>query len=491
MTAIKDMSHGQTVARLNAIRESLEEMESRDELTAEDERSFDELTQEFAEVDTHRRQLERRSALERVRSATKVSERGPAAVKIAKGSDDGYDLDPVLNPDSVEDCRFRNPWDVDNVRTFGRSKDAVKAEFRARALSAIEKMSGASDKIRSTATEFVERHDDANGTMARLALATSAPEYIRGWAKVASGRSHLVTQDEQRALERAMSLTDAQGGYLVPFQLDPTVILTSDGSANQIRQIARRVVATGDVWHGVSAGAVQWGWLSEAGEASDNSPTFAQPSITVHKAAGFVPISFEALDDAANVTQEVGRLLAQGKDDLEAVAFISGTGVGQPKGLITALDAAGTSDVAAGTADTLAADDIYALDNDLPARYRGNASWLGNRTTYNQIRALDSTGGGQMWERIGNGMPSNLLGRPVYEAEAMAKADTSVGATDSVLVYGDFESFVVVDRVGMTVEFIPNLMGSGGRPTGQRGWFAHYRVGSDVVNPGGLRQLKA
>jgi HK97 family phage major capsid protein len=498
MTATADMSHGQSVQRLNTIREALEDLESRDELTNEDERSFDELTQEFAEVDAHRRQLERRSALERVRSAAKVSERGPAALKVSKGADDGYDLDPVLNPDSVEDCRFRNPWDVSEVRTFGRSPEQVKAEFRARALSAVEKMSGASDAIRKTATDFIERHDDGTGKMAKLALATSSPEYIRGWAKVSSGRAHMVSQAEQAALERALSLTDgAHGGYLVPFQLDPTVILTSDGSYNQIRQIARTVVATGDVWHGVSAGAVQWGWLGESTEASDNSPSFAQPSITVHKAAGFVPISFEAMDDAANITQEVGRLLAQGKDDLEAEAFINGTGSGQPLGIVTALDASGAQNVT-GTLNGISADDVYALDNSLPARYRANASFLGNRTTYNAIRALDENGGGALWERIGNGMPAQLLGRPVYEAEAMATADApggttdaSLPGTDTTLVYGDFSSFVVVDRVGMSVEFIPNLMGANGRPTGQRGWFAHYRVGSGLTNAKGLRQLKA
>ena len=70
------------------------------------------------------------------------------------------------------------------------------------------------------------------------------------------GKGHSLTDAEQRA----MSLTDNAGGYLVPFQLDPTVIVTSNGSVNDIRQAARTVVATGDVWNGVSAGAVSWSW---------------------------------------------------------------------------------------------------------------------------------------------------------------------------------------------------------------------------------------
>ena len=32
---------------------------------------------------------------------------------------------------------------------------------------------------------------------------------------------------------RAMSLTDSAGGYLIPFQLDPAVLITANGSVNQ------------------------------------------------------------------------------------------------------------------------------------------------------------------------------------------------------------------------------------------------------------------
>lgn len=493
-----ELSHPQAVNRLKDIQAELERLGEQDTLTADDEQQFDELTREFGEVDNHRRQMERKAALERVRSAAKVQERGPAALKVERGAPSGgdYDADPVLNPDSVEDCRFRNPWDLSEMRTFSRSKGEVAHELRARALSAVEKMGGANDAVRSTATEFLERWDDADGSMARMCLATSSPEYIRAWSKLAAGRGHMVSADEQRALERAMSLTDSAGGYLVPFQLDPTVIITSAGSANQIRQAARQVVATGDVWNGVSAGAVTWGWAAEATQATDNSPTFAQPSIPVYKAQGFVPISIEALQDAANVTTEVGRLLAFGKDVLEAQAFISGTGTGQPTGLVTALNAAGAG-VAVNSVATgaIAAADIYALDNALAARYRGNASFLGNRSTYNSIRALGTGGGSDMWERISADRPALLMGQPVYEAEAMATAKTTTDVdparTDSVLVYGDFEHYVIADRVGMQVEFIQHLFGAAQRPTGQRGWYAYYRVGAGLTNSDAFRQLKA
>lgn len=484
-----ELSHSQAVIRLKDIQAELERLGDKTDLTSEDEQAFDELTREFADVDAHRRQLERTAALERVRSATKTTERRPAAVKIEGGtptsSRDGYDVDPILHPDSVEDRRFRNPWDLSEVRSFGRSSAEVGLELRSRALSAVEKMSGANDAVRAAATDIIERWDDDKATIARMCLATSSPEYLRAWSKLARGRGHMVSPEEQRALERAMSLTDSAGGYLVPFQLDPTVIITSAGSLNQIRQIARSVVATGDVWNGVSAGEVSWRWAAEGSEAGDNAPTFAQPTVPIHKADGFVPISIEALSDEANVTAEVGRLLAQGKDTLEAAAFATGTGSGQPTGIVTALTGTSSEVNVAGTSLALA--DVYAVDDALPARYRGMAAWLANRAIYNDVRQL-SDANTQAWERLGADVPPQLLGRNAYESENMDGAITAA-QSNYVLIYGDFSNYVIADRVGMTVEFIPHLVGTNRRPTGQRGWYAFYRVGADSVNDGAFRML--
>ncbi|MBX6382030.1 MAG: phage major capsid protein [Microbispora sp.] len=490
-----ELSHPQAVIRLQDITAELERLGEKKDLTTEDEQLFDELTREFAQVDAHRRKLERDAALAKVRSAVQVTDRLPAAAALRTergtpvNSSDGYDTDPILNPDSVEDCRFRNPWDLSEVRTWSRSKQEINAEMRARAKSAVERMGGANDHVRSAATSIIEQFDDGDARISRLCLATSSPEYLRAWSKMAAGRRELVTAEEQRALERAMSLTDSAGGYLVPFQLDPTVIITANGSRNQIRQVARQVVATGDVWNGVSSGAVAWSWDAEATEVSDDATTFAQPSIPVYKAAGFVPISIEALEDAANVTAEVARLLSFGRDTLEAAAFTTGTGVGQPTGIVTAL--AGTaSEIPVTTAETFALADIYKLDGALPARYRANASWLANRAIYNLVRQFDTSGGAGLWERLPGDVPPMLLGRPALEAEDMdATWDTAAAGDNYIMIFGDFSNYVIADRVGMQVEFVPHLFGNSNRPTGQRGWYAYYRVGAGVVNSAAFRLL--
>jgi HK97 family phage major capsid protein len=489
------LTHSQCINRLQEIRDAMGQIAELERPSGEDDRYFQELTDEFDRTDAWRKKLEREAQLARVQSTAQGlnARAGLRAVPGAFGSTnsgDGYDSDAILEPDSIQAKRFRNPWDLTEMRTWGRSREEVNSEYRSRALSAIEHMASANDRVRSAATDIVERFDDNNATLARLALTASSPEYLRAFGKAATNRLHELTIDEQRALEatRALSLTDSAGGYLVPFQLDPTVIITANGSRNDIRRVARQVVATADVWNGVSAGAVSWSWDAEATQVSDDAPTFAQPTIPVYKAAGFVPVSIEALQDMANGAAEIARLLAFGKDVLESAAFATGSGTGQPTGVVTGLVGSGAVTNSA-TTDTLAVGDLYTLQGALPARYRANASWLATNLFYNRARQFDTAGGSSLWAQLGDDRPALLLGRPAYESEDMDGV-INAAAENYMAIFGDFENFVIADRIGMTVEFIPHLFGTAnGRPTGQRGWYAYYRTGSAVVNTSAFKML--
>jgi HK97 family phage major capsid protein len=73
------------------------------------------------------------------------------------------------------------------------------------------------------------------------------------------------------------------------------------------------------------------------------------------------------------------------------------------------------------------------------------------------------------------------------EAEAM---DGTYGSGENyALIGGDWYNYVIADRIGTTVEFIPHLFGANQRPTGQRGWWAYVRHGADSVNDGAFRML--
>jgi len=479
-----ELTHQQSLNREKDIQDELERLKNKNDKTAEDHAKVPALLTEFRSVHQHRLDLEHDMALSEVRSATKAEGTATTDGGQAPGA---QVVDPKRSsgPEFIAG-KYRNPWDLSEVRYAG-NRDS---ELRSRALGAVEQMPYATDKVREAATQFVER--DGRECKARdLVLATTSPSYMDAFTKLIRSESQMaaLNPDEQHAIARAMSLTDSAGGYLVPFQLDPTVILTANGSVNQIRQISRVVTATGDTWNGVSSAGVTGSWDGEATQVSDDAPTLAQPSIPIYKFQAFVPVSHEISMDAPGLANDIAQMIAFEKDAQEGIAFATGSGSGQPTGIITALIASSPSVVVnSATTDTFALADVYALDGALSARYAANASWLAHRKIYNLMRRFDTAGGAALWGFLADGRKQDLLGRPDYVSEAMDGV-VDAGQENYVLVYGDFQNYVIADRLGVTMSYIPHLFGANGRPTGQAGWHAWMRVGADSVNDAAFRLL--
>lgn len=465
------------------IQEELERLQAKTEKTDEDRARVPVLLEEFRQVHAHRLDLEHDAALSEVRSANSASAPAAGEDRGAQVIDQPTEKRFGAQPGSMG--KYRNPWDLSEVRYAGN----VDSELRARALGAIEQMPFATDKVREASTRFVERDSERKAT--DLVLNTTSPVYGEAFTKLirARGQMAALTAEEQGAIARAMTLTDSAGGYLVPFQLDPTVILTANGSVNQIRQISRVVTATGDTWNGISSAGVTGSWDNELDEVSDDAPTLAQPSIPIYKFQVYVPVSHEIAADAPGLADDIATFIAFEKDAKEGIAFATGSGSSQPTGIITALVASSPSVlVNSASSDTFAIADVYALDGALPARYAANASWLAHRKIYNLMRRFDTNGGAALWGFLADGRKPELLGRPDYVSEAMDGAIDG-GAENYVLAYGDFQNYVIADRLGVTMSYIPHTFGSNGRPKGQAGWHAWMRVGADSVNDAAFRLL--
>jgi HK97 family phage major capsid protein len=469
--SLKAMTSAQRSARVDSIAAELDRLGGHDKPTRSQEERTDSLTFEL-------RAIQRVSELERIKAA-------------AEDPDNGF---------------------PEQSSTFGRNGGRDQLEERARrVVDAAHKAGTLTDDSAARAETMVTAGSPGERSIVQEWMSvTGTPEYFSAFVKLANDptRGHVMWTEAERAAftaggriqsllsgkvnpytgeARAMSLTDANGGYLVPFQLDPTVILTNSGVETSIHELAREVVATGDVWNGVSSAGVSGSWDAEATEVSDDSPTLAQPSIPIHMARIFVPISIEAFEDAANVATEVGRLIADEARTMEAVAFTTGSGGSQPTGIITAL-AGGSSAVAPITPETFAAGDVFAVQNALPARHQANATWQANLSLINTLRQFETTNGALKFPEVVDG---RLLGRALHENSAMdGTIDAAATETNYPLLYGDMQNFVVARRIGLTVELIPLLFHtSNNRPSGQRGWFAHFRVGSDSVNDAAFRML--
>ena len=370
-------------------------------------------------------------------------------------------------------------------------------ELRARAITAIEKMAQVPDRVRQQATKIVQK---LPGEVARRVLLTGSDAYRAAFQKMLVGQGNLLTSEEQAAFRTALSLTDSAGGYAIPFLLDPTIISTNDISTNPFRRIGSVKTGVSDVWNGISSAGVSASFDAEAAEVSDDSPTLAAPTVSSHMARAFVRGSIQISMDWAGIEEDLRAMFQESKDDLEGTAFATGTGSDQPYGIVTALTGT-ASEINAATDDAFAIADVYTLDSNLPPKYRlttldgdvstSRASWIANHAIYNLVRQFDTGGGAGLLEYLGKGLPPRLLGYPIYEVSSMDSSITTSGAVSNlVLILGDFRYYVIYDRVGMNVEFIPHLFHtSNNLPSGQRGWFAYWRVGADSVNDAAFRLL--
>ena len=186
----------------------------------------------------------------------------------------------------------------------------------------------------------------------------------------------------------------------------------------------------------------------------------------------------------------VALLLAEGYDEIQAQKFAVGAGHGstEPLGIVTALDADTNVEVVVTTDGALGAVDITKVWKALPDRAKGNATWAMGAGTGSDIAALGDAYGTRTQDLTGN--LELLRQRPVEYSSYITDFSGSTGAVNLIVV-GDFRKFAIVDRVGMSVEYIPHLFHtSNNRPSGQRGWFAYARNGSGVTDIRAFRLLQ-
>ena len=472
------------VAKLDEERDALAvELDTLDPDNADEARSVEittragEIVARAAEINTERAELlstiEGLDALEAERAAVP---RGPEFIRKPE-TPEPSDV-RSMDRSSVRDAALRALEDRDTFAHLDNADD-VRGH--------IEK------QIRTTRDRG--RYGRFDGVdIARRLLLTENEHYRSAFIKGVMESSPVFSPEEARAVNefRAMSIgTDAAGGFGIPVLIDPTIILTSQGSLNPFRRIARVIPITTDEWKGVSSAGVTWSIDSEAAAVSDDTPTLAQPVVTTGMARGFIPYSIEVGGDYPDFAAEMGRLLVEGYDELQASHFSTGSTSSTNRGIITALDANTNVEVTPTTDGAFGAVDINKVWGALPDRFKANATWVMNHDVGNEVSAFSSSGMGSFYTvNLSEGNAPQLKGRPVEFASYFPDFTGTTGA-GNILAVGDFRNYVIVDRVGMNVELVPHLLDvTNNRPTGERGWFAWARFGGNSVNDRGFRLLQ-
>jgi HK97 family phage major capsid protein len=165
--------------------------------------------------------------------------------------------------------------------------------------------------------------------------------------------------------------------------------------------------------------------------------------------------------------------------------MLTGTGTDSPAGVLTGLSTSQRVQCAAANFPAVA--DHYSLKAAVPARFSTNLTWAAHPAQWDRSYRL-TPAGSTTEPQMMVAREGNILGRPKVGWSTMANVST---AGSKLIIAGDFRAaMTIADRIGMSVELVPHLVGASFRPTGQRGLFAYWRTGSKVVVPEALRYLE-
>jgi HK97 family phage major capsid protein len=308
-----------------------------------------------------------------------------------------------------------------------------------------------------------------------------------------------LTPDEQRAMSVG---SDLNGGFLVTPDKTGRVVQKVYETSELRRFADVQMIGTDALEGSADLDEASGGWVSELGTRSDSTtPTVATPwRIPVHELYSQPKASQKLINDsnvdiAAWLEKKVSDKLAR----LQNTAFVTGTGVGKPRGFASYLGAA-TADasrawgipeyVVSGTngswgTDPNAIQKLNSLMGKLKDVYVPGAAFFCTRLTKFSIRNLTDASSAGKFVFIPSfqaGVPDTVLGAPINVLQDMADYTT----TDAyALAYGDMKAtYQIVDRQGISVLVDPFT---------SKPYVIFYttaRVGGDVIHFESMKFLK-
>lgn len=300
---------------------------------------------------------------------------------------------------------------------------------------------------------------------------------------------------EEREVLRPMNLsttgnakgTNSAGGYTVPEEL-ATYVIDKLKAFGGMREAAKVITTESGItmkWP-TSDGTSEVGEIvAENNNVSQLLPTFGLTSLDVFKySSKSVAISWELLQDTGiDIIRFITDRLATRIARIQNQHFTTGSGSGQPSGLLTA-GAANTANVAnVGTANTVKYDDLIETIHKVDPAYRNNCAWMMSDATLAAIRKLKDTTNRPLWgaDNLLSGAPGSLLGYRIIINQDMNSSYP--------VAFGDFSSYVIRDvRGSMEMRRFDD---SKYAEYGQAGFCQWIRSGGALLVPSGIALLSS
>lgn len=231
----------------------------------------------------------------------------------------------------------------------------------------------------------------------------------------------------------------ADGGFLVPPQYATeimTVIESNDPLLNRCRQIPVAgnsfvMPKSEETAHGTNG--VQAYWDGEADTITQTKPVFKNIEIKLNRLTALVPVTEEALEDAAALGSWVNQVAGEKMSFKVTDAILNGLGSGQPLGILKAPCLVTVTKETSQAANTVLAENVLKMYSRMPVASRARAVWLvhsdvetllpGMVIPVKNVAGTENVGGGGGPIYMPPGGMSgaqygSLLGRPIVPCEA-------------------------------------------------------------------------
>ncbi len=292
-----------------------------------------------------------------------------------------------------------------------------------------------------------------------------------------------VNAEQAVAIRNAMSTTTgAEGGFTVPVEVAKMVIdaLKTFGG---IREIADVITSdSGTTWQfPASDGTAEEGEIvGENAPATQGEITFLQVPLNVFMfSSKKLALPWQLIQDSAvDVVSFVTNRLAQRIGRIQNRVFTTGTGTGQPFGLMTRAPLGKTG--ATGQTLTVLYDDLVDLEHSVNRAYRRGAVFTMHDLSVRQVRKIKDSQGRPIfdpgYEISGpEGAPARLMGYSLVtndDVAVMAANARSIG-------FGQGKQYIVRDVVGVDIRRFDD---SAFALLGQVGFCGWQRSGGNLLD---------
>lgn len=327
------------------------------------------------------------------------------------------------------------------------------------------------------------------GAAARRAPAGEGDRIAQLYTKWLRHGDGALTAQDWRDIRATMSTTTSgEGGYTVQTDVAQRIIdsLKFFGGMRAAAQVIRTAMGN-DMSFPASDGTSEVGELiGQNTTATGLDPSFTAVSLVTYKySSKIVAVPFELLQDSqVDIAAFIENRLAQRVGRITNAHFTTGTGSGQPRGVVTGATLGKTG--ASGQTTSVIADDLIDLVHSVDAAYRqaGRCVFMMHDSTLGKVRKIKDSQNRPIflpgYDGMSGAMRDTILGYPVVINNDVA----TMAANAKSILFGDFSNYLIRDVMDLRLFRFED---SAYAKLGQVGFLMWHRAGGNLLDSAAVK----